>query len=30
MNLQNVQFLNNEYTNVNGSIWSLKDFMEVW
>lgn len=21
---------NNEYTNVNGSIWSLKDFMEVW
>lgn len=21
---------NNEYTNVNGGIWSLKDFMEVW
>ena len=21
---------NNEYTNVNCSIWSLKDFMEVW
>lgn len=21
---------NNEDTNVSGSIWSLKDFMEVW